>query len=293
MTLLGFLGFQPQKRKEMLAPSCISSMDISIVIPVKDNQKGVINFLSEFRRTHPPTLYPKEIILVDNNSHPPIVIPQELALAQPKITLLRCLRPGPACARNLGIQCACSNWILFTDSDCIPSSSFLSGYFTAMNGSVGYAGSVKAWGKDIWSQYYESQETLIPPPAQEDGKIRPAYLITANALVWRPALEEIGGFNETIEIAAGEDIDLGFRLREIGSLSYATMACVFHNFDDGLFGFIRRFIRYGKGNRRLSQLYSLDFTPCIFSARKPSAFNWLLSKIQYVCLSLGYRTAEG
>jgi hypothetical protein len=31
------------------------------------------------------------------------------------------------------------------------------------------------------------------------------------ALVWKQAFADIGGFNETIAIAAGEDIDLGFR----------------------------------------------------------------------------------
>ena len=41
---------------------------------------------------------------------------------------------------------------------------------------------------------------------------RPEYVITANALIWRRALQDIGGFNETITIAAGEDIDLDFAL---------------------------------------------------------------------------------
>ena len=293
MTLLSLLGFEPQKTKAMCAPHCTSSLDISIVLPVKDNQKGVLLFLLEFQRTHPPALYPREIIVVDNNSQPPIIIPRELIADKLSITLLHCPRPGPACARNLGMRHAHTEWIVFTDSDCIPSSTFHSGYFTAMNGSIGYTGKVKAWGKDHLSRYYESQEILIPPLVDEDGKIQPAYVITANTMVWKPALEEIGGFNETIEIAAGEDIDLGFRLREIGTLSYATTACVYHNFDDGILGFIRRFVRYGKGNKHISRLYALDLTPRVFRAKKPSVFNWLLSGVQYACLSWGYRTKEG
>ena len=86
-------------------------------------------------------------------------------------------------------------------------------------------------GQDRWSRYYGSQAILIPPPVEELGLLRPEHLITANALVWKPALEAIGGLNETFRIAAGEDIDLGFRLREVGALSYAPTAAVSHDFD--------------------------------------------------------------
>jgi hypothetical protein len=60
MTLLSALGFQPRKRMEMIAPTSISYTDISIVIPVKNNQKGITLFLSEFVKTHSPALYPRE-----------------------------------------------------------------------------------------------------------------------------------------------------------------------------------------------------------------------------------------
>ena len=83
---------------------------------------------------------------------------------------------------------------------------------------------------------------------------------------------------------------LGFRLREIGYLSYAPEACVYHNFDDGLLGFIKRFVRYGRGNKIISTLYGLDLTPKVFSAKRPSLFNDILAKMQYVCLAWGYRT---
>src|SRR5947208_10199064 len=128
MTLLiSTLGFQPRKRKEVIAPTSISCADISIVLPVKNNQKGIILFLSEFLKTHPPALYPREIIIVDNASQPPITIPKALAESGVSITILPCASTVPACARNLGIQYAETEWILFTDSDCVPSSSFLLG----------------------------------------------------------------------------------------------------------------------------------------------------------------------
>ncbi len=289
MTLLSTLGFQPRKSKELIAPIHIGFADISIILPVKNNQRGITLFLSEFLKTHLPTRYPREIIIVDNDSQLPISIPVEFVNYGLTITLLRSSAQGPACARNLGILHSQTEWVLFMDSDCIPSQNFLLGYFDGMNGSIGYAGTVKAWGKDRLSRYYESQEVLFAPPMYEDGVRRPEYVITANTLIWRPALEAIGGFDESITIAAGEDIDLGLRLREIGNLSFAPAACVYHNFDDGLVGFIRRFLRYGKGNKIISRLYHVDLTPRIFKAKHPSVFNWIFSLIQYLCLYWGYR----
>ncbi len=189
MTLLNIGGFQPQKRGEMTAPLSLHFSNISIIIPVKNNQKGINLFLAGFLKTHTSDMYPGEIIIVDNNSQPKIIIPEAFVDHDLKIHLLHCSGTGPACARNVGIHHARGSWVLFTDSDCIPSPSFIEGYLTAMNGSVGYAGNVKAWGNDPLSRYYESQEILLPPTIVEDGHILPEYLVTANALVWKKALE--------------------------------------------------------------------------------------------------------
>lgn len=128
----------------------------------------------------------------------------------------------------------------------------------------------------------------MPSISNQTGVISPDYLITANALVWKEALEKIGGFNETIKIAAGEDVDLGFRLREIGDLSLAVKSIVFHDFDDGFIGFMRRFRRYGKGNRLLAEMYSLNIRPRRFKPRKRSFGNSILAYIQYVSMLWGW-----
>jgi len=147
MTLITKLGFKPQKKANLIAPGQIQASDISIVIPVRNNQKGIDLFLAEFFHTHNSHLYPQEIIIVDNNSQPEITIPQQYQVKPFPIRLLKCSKTGPAAARNVGIKHAKGDWILFTDSDCIPSGSFIQGYLQAMNGSIGYAGNVKAWGE--------------------------------------------------------------------------------------------------------------------------------------------------
>ena len=291
MTLLSRLGFKPQKRENIVAPLKIKSSDISIVIPVKNNQRGVDLFLTELLKTHKSSLYPREIVIVDNNSSPKITVSPHLYNDKFSVILLICSRNGPACARNIGLQSAKGDWILFADSDCIPSESFIQGYLDAINGSVGYAGYVKSYGNGFLSRYYDSQEILIPLKVVEDGEsIRPECLITANALVWKKALEKVGGFNESISIAAGEDIDLSFRLLEIGRLSYALQSVVYHDYNDGLIGFMKRFIRYGQGNKIINKLYNIDVFPRLFRANQPNFINKVLSKIQYICLLGGYVT---
>lgn len=291
MTLISKLGYHPKKKANLIAPLKISPSDISIVIPVRNNQKGIDLFLSSFFKTHKPEIYPKEIIIVDNHSEQPITIHQRFLLHGLEISLLKCSKIGPASARNIGFQNSKGDWILFTDSDCIPSESWITGYLNSINGSIGYAGNVKAWGSDFLSKYYETQEILVPLKVIDNQKhIRPEYLITANALVWKKAIQEIGGFNENIKIAAGEDIDLGWRLLELGNLSYALDSVIYHNFYNSILGFVERFIRYGRGNKIISNMYGLDLTPQNFMPNKPSFVNQVLSKLQYLCLLWGYIT---
>ncbi|MDJ1172644.1 glycosyltransferase [Roseofilum capinflatum] len=289
MTSLIYSHFIPERQLNLQSPLTLACDRVSVVIPVKDNQPGIDRFLFYFFDSHSPENYPCEILIIDNNSSIPLVIKEEFRHFSLPIKLFQCPAIGPASARNLGIQQAQGEWILFTDSDCIPTASFLTGYQTMLNGAVGYAGNVKPLHHDRLSAYYNSQEILIPPSVQDQlGDLRPHYLITANTLIWKPALAEIGGFDGQIQIAAGEDIDLGFRLSEVGQLSYALPSVVYHDFGQGLSAFVRRFKRYGKGNRLVGVKHEVDLKPRRFAPVEKNGFNWFLSTLQYGALMWGY-----
>ena len=72
-----------------------------------------------------------------------------------------------------------------------------------MNGAVAYAGVVRAARGDPLSRYYDTQGIFSPPLVWHQGRERPAYLITANALVWRGAVAQVGGFDERFPDAGG------------------------------------------------------------------------------------------
>ena len=286
--MISRLGFKPTKKQNIKSDVLQSTEEITIIIPVKDNQSGISLFLAEFFTTHSPDNFPKEIIIVDNNSAPKIEI-NRTDFPIP-VRLLTCSKIGPASARNFGVQHSQTDWIMFTDSDCIPTSNLLTGYLKVQNGSVGYAGNIKAQGQDVISKYYETQEILVPPKVYElPNEPRPDYLITANCLVWRPAFNNVGGFNEAIKIAGGEDIDLGFKLLNIGQLTYAFDSIAKHNFGLGLRDFKERFVRYGYGNKIISKLYDLELKPKAFKPNRRTPINFILAFMQYIYLKSGYK----
>jgi GT2 family glycosyltransferase len=289
MTLISRTGYRPAIKKVLTAPLLTAAGQISIIIPVKNNQQGINRFVEALLKTHALEAFPGEVIIVDNNSGTPVTLP---SAAKPAIfKVLSCSKPGPAAARNISASHAQCPWLLFADSDCIPTPTSISGYIEAQNGAIGYAGDVKANRNDLFSQYYQSQEILLPPEVLSTGTDPlPDYLVTANCLIWKTAFDEVGGFNETFPFAAGEDIDLGFRLRTIGRLAYAPGSTMLHQFEPGLRNFISRFVRYGKGNRIVSQLYGLNLQPRPFAPVCKKPVNYLLAWLQYQSMRRGYRS---
>lgn len=293
MTLISRLVFFTKKKTSKKSSERITTNEISIVIPVKGNQKGIDDYLDNFFASHKPDNFPKEIIIVENNSTVPTKISDRHLARGMTIKLLSCKKHGPASARNYGVSHATGQWILFNDSDCLPTDTLLNGYVQADNGSLAYAGNIKALGQDRLSKYYESQEILIPLKTRNDkNEFVPQYLITANTLVWKKTFLEIDGFNENIKIAGGEDVDLGLRLSQLGNLSYAFGSIALHNFEGGVISFYKRFNRYGQGNRIIEHLWQTDMKPKIFRPNKRTIFNGLTAKLQYLFLLIGYIRAD-
>ena len=249
---------------------------ISVVVPVRDNAEGVARLL----RWWSPGVA-RELVFVDDGSTRPVVADG------PAVRVLRTLPRGPAAARNVGWRAATGGWVAFLDSDCLPDARWPGAFGDGWSGEVAIQGRVRALGNDWLSRYYESQGVLRPMEWSADG--RPTYLITANAMVHREALEAVGGFCESFPIAAGEDVDLGFRLGGIGSLRWCGTASVAHAFEPSLRAFVRRFVRYGRGNRLLARAHGPRFfAPRPFPPLAPSAANHILASLAFVCLLAGW-----
>src|ERR1035437_11037505 len=163
-----------------MSSSFINRKQISIIIPVKNNQKGIDNFLDSFFETQDAENLPLEIIIVDNNSVPQIVISEKFCTNKNvRISILRCSKKGPAAARNMGAGTAKGDWLLFTDSDCIVTPTSITGYENINEPAVAYAGAVNTIKRNYLTNYYSHIKILNPTPKPEDTN-QPGYVVTAN-----------------------------------------------------------------------------------------------------------------
>ena len=276
-------------KKYFIIKENITVNSVSIIIPVKDNLNGLLKLIDSIEENLANKEEINEIIIVDNNSKIPLIKENKFQkmLNKNKYKIIYCEECGAAAARNAGVRIAQGNWLLFIDSDCLVTASTIEGYKEAMNGSIGYAGNVKALGNSFLDEYYDCQKTLLPPPIEN----RPAYLVTANTLIYKPAFNHIGGFDTIFTKAGGEDIDLALRLSSVGSLSYAINSTVYHDFFDDLRDFLKRFHRYGIGNYLIEQKYHISMIPLPFLPEKKNILHFTLAIMQFLAMLSGYLLA--
>jgi glycosyltransferase involved in cell wall biosynthesis len=286
MTYSNQNNFELPKLSQHNAPRELKPEDISVVIPVRNNAQGLQElFLSITLNESLHKLC--EIIIVDDGSKDPVTLEsiQKINQILP-VHLSHTKGIGPGGARNKGVSQAIGSWILFVDSDCLPTNNMLSGYIKAMDGSIGYTGNIKARGDTLLSRFYDSQRVLTPFGIDEYGS--PQHVVTANTLVWKSTFQMIRGFDESFYLSAGEDVDIGFRLRQVGRLKYVPNAILVHDYG-GISAFVDRFFRYGRANAMLEKKYSVSFKPQKSIVNEPNIINNIVVLLQYLITLYGYK----
>lgn len=267
----------------------ITYNSISIVIPVKDNQKGIDRFLNCFFELNSENTYPKEIIIIDNNSSIPIYINESLKNFNIDIILISCRKKGPASARNMGINIARGNWILFTDSDCIPTINMIASYVNSSEKAIGYTGNVISFKNGWLDKFYNTEEVLLPQRRPSvSGEMIPLYVVTANCLIYKEALLDIGLFDENFSNAGGEDVELSIRLWNYGKIRHVESSLVLHDFGDSFIDFFKRFYRYGKGNWQLEKKENVDMKPFFRKPKVITFSNYCGKVFQFFFMKVGY-----
>lgn len=198
------------------------------------------------------------------------------------IKVVECVKPGAGVARNVGAEIARGDWLLFIDSDCIITDNTIKEYTKVKPGCVAYIGIIEVPRVGSITEYYETQQIFFPPITSN-----PEYVVTANCLVHKKTFFQIGGFSEEYKSAAGEDVDLGIRIRAIGNIGISK-STVHHILDENIFSFMERFFRYGRANYLLVHSYGKDYLPTPFMPRKLRLSNILLAIFQYTIEIFGY-----
>jgi len=143
-------------------------------------------------------------------------------------TVLRQPNAGAASARNRGWRQATAPVVAFLDDDCTPGPGWPLGLLDAFSAPevVGVGGRVDGDHDGALSGYVAAERLVGHGRDLPDGDVD--YLITANAAFRRRALEEVDGFDEDFPGAAGEDVDLSWRLRAAGGRLVRSEVAVAH-----------------------------------------------------------------
>ncbi|HEY9762158.1 MAG TPA: glycosyltransferase [Trichocoleus sp.] len=156
-----------------------------------------------------------EIVVVDDGSTDGTVTwlkgqTEEL----PHVKLFEQNHLGPAAARNLGVEKAAGDVIIFIDSDLVVLEGFLQAHADALS---------SAWqrtGHDRTFTYGRVVNTCnFDDPTSEPFKVTDysqAFFATGNVAIAKHWLEEAGLFDTRFTLYGWEDLELGVRLKNLG-----------------------------------------------------------------------------
>lgn len=198
-----------------------------------------------------------EILVVDDGSRDatPYVL-EEWARRHPSwLRVFRQDNAGPARARNRGAVEAGGQFLAFIDDDCVAENSWLRRLERALEeaGAAAVGGAVINR-EETWVGRYINRERVIDHVVAPDGTVK--ELITCNAGVRADIFSRLGGFDEAIRVAGGEDTEFSLRLRAAGlRIVSAPTARVHHDSRVDLSGYLRMIYRHGRGRRRLGEQF--------------------------------------
>ena len=164
-----------------------------------------------------------EVVLVDDGSRDetPAVIERARSRARCRFEVVTKPNGGLASARNAGLGRVRGKRIIFIDDDVLPTPNFVTEHLRSdeRHGDVIVRGAV------INTQTFDR----LPPPIWTFANYSGNYFWTSNVSVRRERLERVGNFDEGFREYGWEDIELGMRLRAIGTRAvFNSRAVAFH-----------------------------------------------------------------
>ncbi|QIR38258.1 glycosyltransferase [Tolypothrix sp. PCC 7910] len=156
-----------------------------------------------------------EVVLVDDGSTDGTL--EWLAAHKEEFPHVQCFEQdhqGPAAARNLGVEKAQGDTIIFIDSDLVVLSNFLQAHAEAL------VQGQKRLGSDRFFTYGAVINTAnFDHPTSEPYKVTDfsaAFFATGNVAIPKHWLEKVGLFDTIFQLYGWEDLELGVRLKNLG-----------------------------------------------------------------------------
>lgn len=246
----------------MTPPSLPAEPRFSVIIPTYRRPEPLRRCLEGFLRLEHPSW---ELIVVNDGGDTSFDLVGDDLRAPLPLTLLDAEHRGPAAARNTGARAARGEFLAFTDDDCLPEPDWLQqmerGFagrdVVALGGSClnPYPDSVAAI---TWQVYLDFLREYFRD-AHGNALMQP----TNNVVYRRRAFWEVDGFDESFPLAAGEDLDLSYRIVAAGHRQdYHDDARVWHYHRSTARGYLRQQYRYGRGTHDLNKRsYGIAWKP--------------------------------
>jgi GT2 family glycosyltransferase len=157
---------------------------------------------------------------------------------------------GPAAARNVGAREARAPLVAFTDDDCEPQPGWAEALLERQRSVPGALIGGRTVNALTGNAYARTAQAISDAALlhHNGGPGGPRFFPSSNIAVPAPRFAELGGFDEAILLAGGEDRDFCERWLERGwPLAAAPAAVVHHSHQLDLRGFLRQHAAYGAG----------------------------------------------
>jgi glycosyltransferase involved in cell wall biosynthesis len=156
-----------------------------------------------------------EVVLVDDGSTDGTLEWLESHKSEfPHVRSLSQDHMGPAAARNLGVEQAHGDTIIFIDSDLVVTEHFLQAHADAL-----VQGQEKLGSDRLFTYGWVINTCNFDNPTSEPYKLTDfsaAYFATGNVAIARKWVEKAGLFDTRFQLYGWEDLELGVRLKQLG-----------------------------------------------------------------------------
>lgn len=230
----------------------------SIIIPTYNRPQRLETCLKSLTCLN----YPRdrfEVIIVDDGSSKPLESVVEPFKDELNLQLIRQDNAGPATARNTGATRAKGKFLVFTDDDCQSDPNWLKFLETSFEKNSDCLLGGHTINKLPDNLYSEASQLLIDYLYTYFNKDpeRSSFFTSNNFALSAECFREIGYFNTTFPLAAGEDRELCDRWLYRGyRMIYLPEALVYHTHHLSLRRFCKQHFNYGRGAYHFHQLRS-------------------------------------
>jgi glycosyltransferase involved in cell wall biosynthesis len=217
---------------------------ISVIVPTYNRLPLLQQALAcLLQQTYPADRY--EIVVVDDGSTDGTSAYLNDAADGAPLRIIRQANGGPAAARNAGVRAARGEWLAFTDDDCQVTTGWLAALARALAPDRAVGGPIlPAASAHRLHRFYLASHHIHPQ--QSAGSVN--VLFSCNMALHRRALLAAGGFDPAFTYPGGEDLDLSYRLQELGvRLTCAPGASLYHHYPTTWRAFTRHFWNHGQG----------------------------------------------